>query len=618
MKHSNQMSGRVLTACALLLAAGCTDEAEVHPLFTIDTPTVTAEAAGGEASVTYSLKNAAAGEGVHIGQCDAAWLDAFDTSAEGVISFRVAPNDGEEERRAEVTAIHANIRRTFEVVQRGAASVPADEVFEIEVPLVRALSVQYNIAHADPAASFMVRMVKQAEIDALGSDEAIFEHELDFLEELAATHKVSFDRVVRDNIETGAKRSFATRLDAATQYYIMAYGVERKKTEGMTREDLVRSTSIVKYPVETRPLEYTSRMDFDIEYEIDEQNVTMKITPDDNEKTYYYNFDLKRNQREDLVIQYQQHIDGIISMNLLSGQHTVEQIVASLVAKKGYQEETAPFGYPNEEGEGIAFEISADGHIVSEPVSKRFTVGDVTQKELTLGIDITDIGPRSAAVAVEASDEENQWVACVGKTKDYAGMSDEQIIAALKAQNKFSLINTGSGTFAATGLTRNTDYTVFAFGYVANTVTTKLFSEAFTTADAVVADAVCTPVMEKYFNGDDLALAYPELCSWMKYMAVMPTVVQTEGDVASYCYHIWLGEMADPEKYSDDDIIHFLQRSGMKTPHTVFTTLFDGTDRTVIGVATDSEGNYGPVYRRRITLSKEDCSPAEEFDTGLL
>ncbi len=137
------------------------------------------------------------------------------------------------------------------------------------------------------------------------------------------------------------------------------------------------------------------------------------------------------------------------------------------------------------------------------------------------------------------------------------------------------------------------------------------FSDVITTPDRTVSDATATVGFEKYFDGSELAAIYPELSSAAG-QAIVPLTVTTDGDVVNYWYYLYSGNYTDTEAYPDDHIINTLISEGHTTDFTLFSCPYD-TEFTICAVAEDSEGNYGPVQRTVLSLTRDGAAPADEF-----
>lgn len=175
----------------------------------------------------------------------------------------------------------------------------------------------------------------------------------------------------------------------------------------------------------------------------------------------------------------------------------------------------------------------------------------------------------------------------------------------------------GHENYRYTGLESGRDYIVYAVGvYADGSYATEFFrSEAFRMQDQVLTDAAVTIGYDKYFDGDAIAAAYPQFADWAG-NAVLPISASLSGSAASYRYSVYLGNLTDASRYSDNLITEDLIKNGYSTPNQVFLCDF-GVEMTMLAVAFDPDGNPGQVFRRSFSLDRSGISPAEEFDPSL-
>lgn len=228
-----------------------------------------------------------------------------------------------------------------------------------------------------------------------------------------------------------------------------------------------------------------------------------------------------------------------------------------------------------------------------------------------------EMGEITARTATYSSKVTNNDLYCQGYdyAEDYDGMSDEEIIHAIMVDEK-PVINAAKGSgdggpFQMTGLRPNTEYMIFAFGLEQDVVTTDLVKLTFRTLEEEKSDVTAELVFDKYFHYGDLEPDNPDAQGW----ALVPTWIETSGDVASYSYILKTGDYSDPEEYSDEDLIAmcFVTR-----PEQLWTIKLHDEVRTLIAVAKDKNGLYGPVFRKTYLFTREGCSPIDEFDTSWL
>lgn len=175
----------------------------------------------------------------------------------------------------------------------------------------------------------------------------------------------------------------------------------------------------------------------------------------------------------------------------------------------------------------------------------------------------------------------------------------------------------GHENYRYTGLESGRDYIVYAVGvYADGSYATDFFrSEAFRMQDQVLTDAAVTIGYDKYFDGDAIAAAYPQFADWAG-SAVLPISASLSGSAASYRYSVYLGNLTDASRYSDNLITEDLIKNGYSTPNQVFLCDF-GVEMTMLAVAFDPDGNPGQVFRRSFSLDRSGVSPADEFDPSL-
>ncbi|HIZ86155.1 MAG TPA: hypothetical protein IAC04_06665 [Candidatus Coprenecus stercoravium] len=160
-----------------------------------------------------------------------------------------------------------------------------------------------------------------------------------------------------------------------------------------------------------------------------------------------------------------------------------------------------------------------------------------------------------------------------------------------------------------------TEYKVFTFGvYPDGTKATDIiFSQPVNTLPREVSDVTINLICDKYFDGDELVELYPQY-SGAKGQAAIPVRVETTGDVVEHYYHVFVGDVSNPDKDSDDALINVLTtQGGLTSDEAMFYGDF-GSTYTVVGVAKGRDGKYGNVYRKAITFDKAGCSPIEEFE----
>lgn len=138
----------------------------------------------------------------------------------------------------------------------------------------------------------------------------------------------------------------------------------------------------------------------------------------------------------------------------------------------------------------------------------------------------------------------------------------------------------------------------------------------FTTDEAVIADITITATFDAYYDGDELNAIAGDEWNFSIYAgyAVVPIHVRVVGDYSSYLYTIfdYVEGLDDPEKYDDNVILDTLYGVGTYWSPAYFRCVWD-TPLMIAAVAFDNAGNPSPVYRERVTLTRDGAGEAEEF-----
>lgn len=162
-----------------------------------------------------------------------------------------------------------------------------------------------------------------------------------------------------------------------------------------------------------------------------------------------------------------------------------------------------------------------------------------------------------------------------------------------------------------------TEFTAFAlvFDEEGNYDGAPVRSEPFRTLDPVTADVSISLHYGEYFDGDEVSLYFPQF-SDAAGQVLLPVSVTTEGEVESYWYSIFSGDLTDSAQYSDNLVISNLLARGKTEPKSIFRLSYD-KQVTIFAAARDAEGNYGPIVRETFSLAKGGESPAENLSNYL-
>lgn len=567
------------------------------PVFYIKQEVFEIGAAGGEGRVGFSLKNPEK-DVLPVPSEDCEWISGLEVSlADSTISFVVDITDIEEVREAIIEVAYGDAEQSFTVRQAGN-----DPAFTLELVDTKVVSFIQKTVPKDPEMKYFINVIEKNVMDGIASDEELLEYDRQYFQQLADVSGITVEQVLGRLLRNGEETRQANNLKPSTDYVWYVYGLN-EKAEPLTK--------VYKKEVVTGAFDFNNDCDFDITVTVDVLDVLTHVKPSDPEQLYYYGATIGDETDEEMLIRAQAYIDAY-TFAVMYGPNgntaPIEDIVRSILPS-GEQSFPATYDEQEKDGRVMIYAVDAQGHVVSEAHTEEFRTGTVSLSDNEISIEVPVIEVRSASFVVTATNDD-PYVVFFDETAAWQGLSDAEIIE--KALETADL-SEGSGLSSGKmkNLIRNTDYSVFAFGYEGGQVTTGLSRCDFTTLDAIVSDVTCELPVEKYFNGDDVAAAYPDL-DWTAGMAVIPVEPVVSDGAVKYYYHIWDAAWADKEAYHDDLIISWLLAGGMSQSQMTFYTAFD-EPRCVIAVAVDADGNFGPVYRQAITFTKEGCSPVDEF-----
>lgn len=305
---------------------------------------------------------------------------------------------------------------------------------------------------------------------------------------------------------------------------------------------------------------------------------------------------------------------------LFSGRHDLERYVRNGNADGSIKDLTPETDYL----------VMAVGYFAGRPttdlVMKRFTtLSESSASEMTFTFTVMNLSPYGADVMIRAEPASASFycgvVAEQATVEDVERQTDEMVeyylnlgYALNRAQLMKQFISKSMAYKTFNELNDNTGYKAFAVaiddatGEFAGEIS---FSEVFVTPKAVVADVKATVEFDKYYDCYELSQLDPSFPPAP--FAVVPLKLKIEGEAAGFYYYAFEEDMTDTEKYPDIKVINQLLSYGESSEMSFDYQSFYDTDLTVVAVAVDADGNYGPVFRRKIYVTKENVSPAEEY-----
>lgn len=589
----------------LLIAVmvGCNDNEEVKPevKLTVVPESVSVEAAGGSFKVTYLLEGVAEGEKPQV-KCDEQWIKDFDLSKAGEVSFSVDANEEETPRTAKVGLTYGEVSAEFTVSQTGAPHVPG---LTIEIKEIYDAGVVYRIAPEDAEMTYISMVAEKSYFDSFATEEDFFNDELKYFKERAEAAKQQLPEYLATILKKGEVSGPAYRLKPEKEYYIYAYGMTA---------DGERLTRIFKQGFTTVAVE-RSDVELKIDYIVSGTSVTMTVTPSDMEQLYLFNaMSAAEVTGDDVLLNAaQREIDQYIEYyETLFGVPQDEAV--KRFASKGVTSYTFQNLPPESDFVGYAVAVNRLGSICSDVVSKNFRTETDVPDEDPIKLTMTYLTEREVTIQTTTALTDH-YVIGVDMALRWRGMTDEQIVDRLVAGYQWQAKGgTGSGSFSFYSLMPQTEYCIFAFGYVDGVATTKLCRLDFTTKDAIGVDIVFKMVYDKYYDGDEMALTYGSKYNEAKGKAVLPVDIVTEGSdpCAEVYYLFYPGDYSDTATWPDDYFLEELLEYGEWMYSNCYYLAYD-TPYTMIGFGATGNMELGPMARQVVKLSRDGVSPASEY-----
>lgn len=142
-----------------------------------------------------------------------------------------------------------------------------------------------------------------------------------------------------------------------------------------------------------------------------------------------------------------------------------------------------------------------------------------------------------------------------------------------------------------------------------------IFSEPFSTTEAVYADITVTATYDKFYNGDDLYAINPDAGAQYRGYAMVPVSISIDGEYESYYYTMieYVTGLEDPDVYPDAMLYETLVYYGVYYSETVNFRAPWNKAVMIAAMAIDKEGRYSRVYRKKVTFKKYQASDIEEL-----
>lgn len=525
----------------------------------------------------------------------------------------------------QIAAAAKNANGIFSEVTILTASTLADPYdFQLEVSLgeITHATIGVTIKASDELACYLARCMPAAELEGLSDDE-VHAKFLDAFKKEAENYGVSLTEYLTQVLNVGSIENGGFRgLSPETEYTVVVFG--------MSEEDGSRTSQMHRLNAKTTAIEM-SDITFDIqvpEDKITATTVSITITPSNLEEKFVWlcqpvSTNPDKSARE-IAEAYVKQYGGWLNMGmgLYSGvQNYPEYEVAS-------------------DTEYYIVVWAYNQGITSEPVMVTFkTLAGADIETLDCEFEVTKLTAHKAIINVTPNDNTIPYIAAAAETEGFDADAvkadiEAQIQEFYEIQHQFNpsytiemavdyLTHRGPAVgLTIQGLKEQTAYTVFAVainkeGKASKNIVTE---DLFTTPEFKISDATVTSAYHKTFSGDDAQEAglFPEVDKTGR--AIVTFTYEASEDAVAKYQLLLNGDLTDPEVNTDEALWDY---SGWKEiedfekdPHGYFLVDW-GVEYTVLTMAKDAEGIFGPVHRVKFTPTKDNISPISELEDML-
>lgn len=507
----------------------------------------------------------------------------------------------------------ATVSKTTFMTDKDAQN-PSESMLKVEIKSTGMCEVSAVITPENQELMYYPDIIDENTYNEYGGNkDAIRQYFVETLENTAEHYGLTIEEVVQELWICGKTEKKFTHLNPESNYYCYAVVLE---SNGNVL-DLAYEKAVT-----------TERIMTDLELVYEVSNITsisfeVKIKPSDQEHKYFFEvwpknqFDRYSSDEEVMQVvldKYGKDIDQILY------QGEIEGPVNNLPSNSDYV--LIGFGYNGSYcTELFKQEVSTMERLGPEDFKANLEVSEITDLDATIRIEPNDptifyqfhymkkeFADKYSSIEEAVQADFDSFVALW--KEQYPQLSEENIIIQLGVY--------GNRTSQTGILDPSTDYIFWAAAFD-NTGT--LLSEAstveFTTKEYIVNESVLVePVLGKYFDGDALA---QDLGYWRfeGLMVVYVDTVKVQG--AKYWYTTFFkGDVSSKDQYPDHILAANLKRSGSlnigSEPAEAYLSSCGTWTLSAVGI--DEEGNFGPVYRQVIEITKEGAAGTDEYPMG--
>ena len=545
----------------------------------------------------------------------AEWIVDVDNSELGVIGFRVLPNDSDTPREAIVTLRHISTSETPCFVVKQQAS--SEEYLKLDIVKLDYSECEVNITAASDDFYYVVMLAERSYFEQLNitSAEELVAADYNYFITNNTSEESLEESLVKDRLAMKGKQTRVWQdLSPAKRYVVYAYGV-------YLRGDEYECITPVDYILIDKRLPERSEVEFDSEIVADGPEVMFNISP----KTWdgYYIVQLVEDSEA-----------GYIEQGLPFPEEAEEQVAEAffyiadhLYYFEGLDAEAImqQLGYrgvakftktlnANHRYMALIYAIASDeGNVpmvVSKPIVKYFSTGDVERSDMTFEVRFENIRPRSVDVTITPSCDESYTAVLIYAKNLPSGDKQEQLEWVMSKYAPLEL--TGVYSEHISQLPPETEFVLALYGYYAGAATTDLFIYRFTTLEDGDGSNRISGVSCTAYDLAEVAELEPYYASFLGYADYFISIeVTTENPSPALHFDIFSSDVV--KEYSEAEIRQsLLEYSYSSSPDWALCSY--GNEYVICGLAEDENGYVGQMFiSEPISFGKGDVRDAREF-----
>ena len=427
------------------------------------------ESDGAAVNLAYMVKNEIEGERISV-SCDADWLEV-NTEKARIITLSASANETGAMREAEVVISYKNAESVAIDVTQSFFINP----LKIELSGVTATGVTFSVTTSDAELTWIPMVTYKESFEYWDTPDELFESDIEYFKYLADINDQTLQEFLETMVARGSMEDvYLDGLQPSTDYVLYAYGVT---TDGRRTTDIVSEMFRTEDP-------YEGDITFTFEVEENDYVLEYSIIPSHTGVPYYYGIvteaqldQWKAKYGTDIRTAIQKgdidpSIQELMDYGMISGPSGYFEVFGeSDIVDWGYYEVAANTKY-------ILFAARwNEDCVLTGPVSTyEHTSATIESSDNQITLEVSNV-TQSSADATATVTNDDPYVIIPVRTSEIEGLTDEEVFAYLLAGYDYIMSEytfTGNKSRTYSRMRPDNDYTFFAFGYKAGTMTTDM------------------------------------------------------------------------------------------------------------------------------------------------